>query len=95
MPLWLMHLIAAGYEGYARATGRPVLLSCAMARTVAREDDRSRYSPAKSARELGLTFRPVAETLRDAAAWLLAHDHAAAEAHLLRWLGNRAELLTV
>jgi hypothetical protein len=26
---------------------------------------------------------------------LLAYDHTAAEAHLLRWLGNRAELLTV
>lgn len=72
MPLWLMHLIAAGYEGYARATGRPVLLSWAMARTVAREDDRSRYASAKSARELGLAFRPVTETLRDAAAWFRA-----------------------
>ncbi|WP_067733451.1 SDR family oxidoreductase [Novosphingobium naphthalenivorans] len=69
IPLWLMHLLAAGYEVYARLTGRPVLLSWAMARTVATEDDRSRYDRAKSERELGLRFRPVEETLRDEVAW--------------------------
>ncbi|MCE1176300.1 MAG: ATP-dependent DNA helicase RecG [Burkholderiales bacterium] len=41
------------------------------------------------------TDTALLEDARDAAAWLLAHDHTAAEAHLLRWLGNRAELLTV
>ena len=41
------------------------------------------------------TDTALLEDARDAAAWLLAHDHAAAEAHLLLWLGNRAELLTV
>ena len=44
-----------------------------MARTVAREADRSRYNPGKSARELGLTFRPVAETLADEVAWFRAN----------------------
>jgi dihydroflavonol-4-reductase len=72
IPLWLMHVLAAGYEVYARATGRPVLLSWAMARTVAAENDRSRYDPAKSERELGLRFRPVEETLRDEVAWFRA-----------------------
>ena len=69
IPLWLMHLLAAGYEVYARLTGRPVLLSWAMARTIATEDDRSRYDHAKSKRELGLRFRPVTETLHDEVAW--------------------------
>ena len=41
------------------------------------------------------TDTALLEDARDAAAWLLAYDHTAAEAHLLRWLGNRAELLTV
>lgn len=41
------------------------------------------------------TDTALLEDARDAAAWLLAHDHTAAEAHLLRWLGNRSELLTV
>ncbi len=56
IPLWLMHLLAAGYEAYARLTGRPVLLSWAMARTIATEDDRSHYDPAKGERELGPAF---------------------------------------
>ena len=72
IPRALFYLIAAGNEVYARLTGKPVLLSWAMARTVAREADRSRYDPGKSARELGLTFRPVAETLADAVAWFRA-----------------------
>ena len=72
LPQALLHMIAAGNEVYARLTGRPVLLSWAMARTVAREADRSRYDPGKSARELGLTFRPVTETLADAVAWFRA-----------------------
>ncbi|WCK03718.1 SDR family oxidoreductase [Agrobacterium tumefaciens] len=73
IPLWAMHLLAAGYEVYARLTRRPVLLSWAMVRTVADENERSRYDPAKSERELGLLFRPVAETLRDEVAWFRAN----------------------
>ena len=73
IPLWLMHLLAAGYEIYGRATGRPVLLSWAMARTVATENDRSRYNHTKSETELGLHFRPVEETLRDEVAWFRAN----------------------
>ncbi|ESQ81833.1 oxidoreductase [Asticcacaulis sp. AC466] len=73
IPLWLLHVLAAGYETYARLTGRPVLLSWAMARTVAKEADRSRYNPAKSERELGLSFRSVEDTLRDEVAWFRAN----------------------
>lgn len=73
IPLTVLHLIGAGYELYARMTGKPVLLSWAMARTVAAENDRSRYDPAKSKRELGLEFRPVAETLCDEVAWFRMH----------------------
>lgn len=73
IPQGLLYLIAAGTEVYARLTGRPVLISWAMARTVAREADRSRYAPGKSERELGLTFRPVEEALRDEVAWFREH----------------------
>lgn len=72
IPSWLLHVLAAGHEIYARASGRPVLLSWAMARTIANENDRSRYDPSKSERELGLWFRPVEETLRDEVAWFRA-----------------------
>ena len=73
IPLLLLHLIGAGNELYARMTGKPVLLSWAMARTVATENDRSRYNPTKSEQELGLEFRPVIETLRDEVDWFRAH----------------------
>ena len=72
IPLFILHLIGAGNELYARMTGKPVLLSWAMARTVATENDRSRYDPAKSKRELGLEFRPIIETLRDEVDWFRA-----------------------
>lgn len=69
IPMAMLRLIAAGNEMFARLTGRPVLLSWAMVRTIAAEDDRSRFDPAKSHQELGLIFRPVVETLRDEIAW--------------------------
>lgn len=69
IPQSLLYLIAAGNELVARLTGKPVLISWAMARAVAREADRSRYDPGKSEKELGLSFRPVEETLRDEVAW--------------------------
>ena len=70
--LLLLHLLAAGNELYARLFHRPVLLSWAMVRNIATENDRSRYNPAKSEQELGLHFRPVTETLRDEVTWLRA-----------------------
>ena len=73
IPLAMLHAIAAWYELHARLTGRPVLLSWAMVRTIATENERSRYNPAKSERELGLHFRPVLETLRDEVAWFRAN----------------------
>lgn len=59
-----MHILAAGYEIYARLTWHPVLLSRAMTRNVATEDDRSRYDPIKSERKLGLRFRQTKQNLR-------------------------------
>jgi len=73
LPLPLLYLIAAGNEVYARVTGKPVLLSWAVARNMAREDGRSRYDPTKSKTELGLDYRPVRETLRDEVAWFRAN----------------------
>jgi dihydroflavonol-4-reductase len=50
-----------------------VLLGLATVRLVAREAERTRFDHARSARELGLTFRPVEETLRDEVAWYRAN----------------------
>jgi len=71
--LAMLRVIAAWNELYARLTGRPVLLSWAMVRTIATENECSRYDPAKSERELGLRFRPLLETLRDEVAWFRAN----------------------
>lgn len=75
LPLWLMHVLGAGNEIYARLTGQPVLLSWAMARTLATENERSRYDHRKSEAELGLSFRPIPETLRDEVAWFRANGY--------------------
>lgn len=72
LPMALLYVIAAIGEAKARITGKPVLFSWAMARTMATEDDRSRFSSAKSEAELGLRYRSVETTLRDEVAWLRA-----------------------
>jgi nucleoside-diphosphate-sugar epimerase len=69
LPMWLLFAIAAGYEAYARITGRPVLISLASVRLLARENERSRFNHAKTERELGVHFRPFEETLADLVAW--------------------------
>jgi len=72
IPLALVYLIAAVSEIKARLTQKPVLFSWAMARALSSENERSRFSAAKSEAELGLRFRPVGATLRDEVAWFRA-----------------------
>ncbi|MDX2038698.1 MAG: SDR family oxidoreductase [Isosphaeraceae bacterium] len=69
IPAALLYAIAAGNELVARITGRPVLLSWASVRSLTSEAERSRYDHGRSERELGLSFRPVEETLADEVAW--------------------------
>jgi len=45
-----------------------------------REDGRYRFSAEKAARELGLAFRPVEETLADVIGWYRANGWLAAAA---------------
>lgn len=73
LPLALLYVLSLGYELYARLSGKPVLLSLATCRLMAREAERSRFDPAKSERELGLHFRPLAETMADTLAWYRGH----------------------
>jgi nucleoside-diphosphate-sugar epimerase len=73
IPLTLLWPAALASEAWARVTGRPVLLGLATVRLVAREAERTRFDHARSARELGLAFRPVEETLRDEVAWYRAN----------------------
>ena len=69
IPAAVLWPIAALQELAARITGRPALLSLATVRTMRAEAERTRFNPAKSRDELGVSFRPIAETIRDEAAW--------------------------
>ncbi len=73
IPFGLLFVIATGYEAYARVTGRPVLISLASVRLLARENERSRFNHAKSEKEIGVSFRPFDETLADVVAWFRSH----------------------
>ncbi len=73
LPVPLLYALAAAGELLARTTGRPALLSLASVRILLQENERSRFDPAKAQGELGVTFRPVEETLADEIAWFRAH----------------------
>jgi dihydroflavonol-4-reductase len=72
IPLPLLFVIATGYEAYARITGRPVLISLAAVKLLARENERSRMNHAKS-EGIGVSFRPFDETIADVVAWYRRH----------------------
>jgi dihydroflavonol-4-reductase len=66
IPRPVAYMIALGSEIAARITGKPALITRQALRTLgARRTTRS----SKAIRELGATFRPFAETLRDEVAW--------------------------
>jgi dihydroflavonol-4-reductase len=65
--------VAAANGLWARLSGRPALINLETARFIARERDRARYDLSKTTRELGVTFRPVENTLRDVLTWYREH----------------------
>lgn len=72
VPMPLLAVIALANEVWARLTGRPVLVSWSGYRTLMREREQARFDSSKAERELGVHFRPLADTLRDALAWFEA-----------------------
>lgn len=73
IPLAVLYGLAAVSELAARLANKPALLSWAAVRVMRQERERSRFDHAKSRVELGITFRPVAETLADEIASLRAN----------------------
>jgi dihydroflavonol-4-reductase len=69
LPIFALFVAGLGYELIARVTRRPVLISLATARLIAREAERTHFDHAKSERELGVGFRPLEETVSDTVAW--------------------------
>ena len=71
VPVTLALAAAWANERVAALTGRESSLSVNGVRSLTRK---MRASAAKAERELGATFRPLEETMRDAAAWYLEHQ---------------------
>jgi dihydroflavonol-4-reductase len=72
LPIPLVAVAARISELYGRLTGEPVLLTPEGVSTL-RTD--VRLDSSKAERELGATFRPLAETLRDEVAWFLGNGY--------------------
>jgi dihydroflavonol-4-reductase len=65
--------IAGLAELGGKISGKPVLISRSTVKLMLREAERTRFNHAKSELELGLTFRPVEDTIRDEVAWFTAN----------------------
>lgn len=72
LPLAMLFVVATINEAWARLSGRPVLIGLAAARLITRQGS-THFSAEKSERELGTSFRPFDETLRDVIAWYQAN----------------------
>jgi dihydroflavonol-4-reductase len=72
IPYLALAVTAALNEAWARLSGRPVLIGLATYRNLREQGAHNRYDSSPAERDLGIRFRPVEETLRDAAAWLRA-----------------------
>ncbi|MBP0002414.1 MAG: SDR family oxidoreductase [Cyanobacteria bacterium SBC] len=66
LPYFLLLLLAGFSETYGRLSGKPILLSRAGIQNMKAN---KRVTSAKAMRELGVTFRPFHETLRDEVSW--------------------------
>jgi nucleoside-diphosphate-sugar epimerase len=78
VPYALLAIVAAANELWARVSGRPVLIGLATYRNLREEGPHNRYDSSPAERELGVRFRPIEETLRDAVEWLRANGMLAA-----------------
>ena len=72
IPFPLLGVVAAGNEAWARLSGRPVLIGLATYRNLRATGPYNLYDSTKAERELGVTFRPLETTFRDAALWMRA-----------------------
>ena len=61
-------------EIYGRITKKQVLLSKATVKLMATEEDRTHFNHEKTLKELGITFRPIEETLTSVIEWYRKND---------------------
>jgi dihydroflavonol-4-reductase len=73
IPIAFVFALAAVNDVISRVTGRPALVNLESTRFIAHERDRARYDMTKTTRELGITLRPIDQTLRDVVRWYREH----------------------
>lgn len=76
MPAALLWCVAGFQELSARLTGKAALMSLATVRLMLREAERTRFDHRKSERDLGLSFRPIRDTIADEVAWFRSQGNA-------------------
>jgi dihydroflavonol-4-reductase len=76
VPMAAVYVIGAISELRARITRQPVLISWALVQLLVKESGRQHFDHRKSERELGIRFREIQETLRDAIGWFKANGYA-------------------
>ncbi len=89
VPDALLATLALLNEAWARLSRRPVLVSWQGFRTLRRERTNTAFDSSKAERMLGLRFRPLEETFRDAVEWFVTHGYVD-RARLPRTVGSLA-----
>jgi hypothetical protein len=75
VPDALLGTLALLNEAWARLARRPVLVSWQGFRTLRRERTNTAFDSSKAERALGLRFRPLEDTFRDAVEWFATHGY--------------------
>lgn len=70
IPPAVLWIVAGFQELSARLMGKSALMGLATVRLMLREADRTRFDHRKSEHDLGLSFRPIHETVADEVTWL-------------------------
>ena len=70
IPTRLVAVLAAVNEIWSRLSGKPALISWSIYCTIRDEGPHARFDSARAQHYLGVTFRPLEETLADTVAWL-------------------------
>lgn len=76
VPMAVVYVLGAIGELRARITSQPALISWANVQLLIKEAGRQHFDHQKSERELGIRFREIEETLRDAIGWFKANGFA-------------------
>ncbi|MGV8998509.1 MAG: SDR family oxidoreductase [Parvibaculaceae bacterium] len=76
IPTRLLSVLAIFNEVWARISGKPVLLSWSIYRTIRDEGRHAKFDSSRAEKELGVQFRPIETTLRDTLAWIRQNDMA-------------------